>query len=261
MPTASQVAEWIVRYRAEDLAAPVDPMSLEKLVYYAQCFYLVVKREKLFDDEIRAWRFGPVVRSVYDQYAKFAANPIILKEGDWPPLSEEVQRHLEEVVGFFGRLTAIELSNATHEEGPWANARLGYNRHDNSDVLMHVEDLRRYYCSLACDGEEALSKHELLDVTPEPQWGSYYVAGICARRYVSHPFYDIELAKRLSEPVPKGPELAPEFYEPVKEKDYVDVGDVSQLTPEEIMNRVSNAIGGNGARSDSQGDLVPPKRP
>ncbi len=261
MPAAIQVAEWIVRYRAENLAAPVDPMSLEKLVYYAQCFYLVRTGSALFEDEIRAWRFGPVIKAVYDAYARFNANPIILPEGNWPQLTSLIQDHLEEVINFFGQLTAIELSSATHAEEPWTRARHNYSRREKSNELMPVAYLKQYYCALVSDGEEALSKHELLDVVPEPRWGTYYIAGICARRMIHHPLYDIEMAKRLSEPVPQSPELAPGFFDPAKTKDYVDIGAVSGLTTEEIMKRLSEEAEKDAAPAHTQGSTAAPKRP
>jgi hypothetical protein len=33
MTSATRVADWIVRFRHDALAVPVDPMSLEKLAY------------------------------------------------------------------------------------------------------------------------------------------------------------------------------------------------------------------------------------
>jgi len=242
MPTATQVAEWIVRHSAEDLDAPVDPMSLEKLVYYAQCVYLALNRKPLFNDEIRAWRFGPVVRTVYDRYASFDANPIVLEKSDWPNFEDSIEQHLEEIVSFFGAYTGLKLSSATHEEGPWIKARKGLGRRDNSDVLMPVPELRQYYCALIYDGEEALSKQELLDVAPEPRWGTFYVAGICARRMMAHPFYDISLAKRLAEPTPTVPNLGEDFYAPIRDKEMLNLGDVSDLTPEQIAELVTDAI-------------------
>ncbi len=47
MHTATQIADWIVRFRAE-AAAPVDPMSLQKLLFYAKAFHLARHGEPLF---------------------------------------------------------------------------------------------------------------------------------------------------------------------------------------------------------------------
>ena len=55
MLTATQIADWIVRFRAE-AAAPVDPMSLQKLLFYAQAFHLARHGEPLFLEKFKAWR-------------------------------------------------------------------------------------------------------------------------------------------------------------------------------------------------------------
>src|SRR5271165_3264365 len=147
MPTATQIADWIVRFRHDDLAAPVDPMSLEKLTYYAQCFWLALSGDRLFLDEIRAWRHGPVIRAVYDKYREFGAQPIIPTDDGGGSL-ESLEDFLSEIVIFFGGYTAIQLSKATHVEEPWLLARKGFGRHDSSDILMPTEHLRSYYSSL-----------------------------------------------------------------------------------------------------------------
>jgi Protein of unknown function (DUF4065) len=101
MPTATQIADWIVRFRHDDLAVPVDPMSLEKLVYYAQCFRLALAGVRLFSDEIYARRHGPVIPAVYDAYEAHGAQPIIPTPGDAPQLGTDIEQFLSEVVRFF----------------------------------------------------------------------------------------------------------------------------------------------------------------
>jgi uncharacterized phage-associated protein len=224
MLAATDVADWIVRFRNDDLAAPVDAMSLDKLSYYAQCFWLALHRERLFEDEIRAWRHGPVIRSIYDAYREHGAQPII-PTGRPAIIEKAIEEFLESVVIFFGGYTAIQLSNATHAEEPWIKARKGYSRRDNSDVLMPVDFLRSYYCRLISDGELALSQHELLDVVPEPRWAAYYVAGISRRLMQSHPLYHASLAKRLLEPVPELGTLADDFFSPIGKPDFVEFED------------------------------------
>lgn len=72
MATALEIADWLVRYRAEDAGAPIDAMSLQKHLFYAQGFHLAIAHEPLFADEMRAWRNGPVVPAVYHRYRNAA---------------------------------------------------------------------------------------------------------------------------------------------------------------------------------------------
>lgn len=220
MVSATRVADWIVRFRHDALAVPVDPMSLEKLAYYAQSFYLALHGEALFKDEVTAWKHGPVIRAVWDTYREYGAQPII-PSGNGSDFKTEVEEFLAEVISFFGSFTAIQLSNATHAEDPWLKARSGFTRYQSSDIVIPKDHLRSYYCELVAIGEEALSRHELLDVVPHPRWANFYVAGICNRRMYGHPFYNPSLAKRLSEKVPELPDLDDDFYAPIGKPDYM----------------------------------------
>src|SRR5262249_32640566 len=122
MPTASQVASWIVVYRAET-SVPVDPMSLQKLVYYAQAFHLARHGRPLFSDTIKAWRHGPVVPDVWHRFPANEAG-IIRAEGIVrPQFDPQTEECLREVAEFFSLMSATELSGATHNEDPWKDAR------------------------------------------------------------------------------------------------------------------------------------------
>ena len=222
MLRAKEIAEWIVRHSWDDLGAPLDPMSLEKMIYYAQCFHLVLHDRPLFPDEILAWQKGPVVPDVYTRYAAFGGGPIIPDDDKGPALSKELQQYLTQVVSFFGRYTAIRLSDATHLEQPWSDARDGVPDNSASGVVIPQIDMKTYYRTLAHEGEAALSRQELLGVISEPRWSSFYVAGICLRRMTSHPFYDVVLAQRLSEPVPDMPSLPEDFYAAPRDRDFVE---------------------------------------
>jgi uncharacterized phage-associated protein len=239
MPTAIQVADWIVRFRHDDFAAPVDPMSLEKLIYYAQCFRLALVGERLFSDDIYARRHGPVIPAVYDAYETHGAQPIIPTPGDAPQLGTSIEQFLSEVVSFFGRYTGLQLSSATHAEDPWITARHGYSRRDNSDILMPAEQLRSYYCSLISEGEEALSRHELLDVISQPRWAALYVAGISFRRISWHPFYSPGLAKELSGLVSEGKQMPDDFYAPISDRELIEFGE--KVDADEIIKRAIGA--------------------
>ncbi len=101
-------------------------MKLQKLMYYAQGYHLAAFGEKLFDDDIESWMYGPVVPSVYDYYAKYEANPLPSEECGLK-MTKATENLFNYVYNFFRNFSAIGLMNRTHTESPWLEA-LPHNR-------------------------------------------------------------------------------------------------------------------------------------
>jgi uncharacterized phage-associated protein len=237
MMSAQEIAEWIVRHSWNDLGAPLDPMSLEKHIYYAQSFFLALHDRPLFPDEILAWQKGPVVPEVWQKYSIYGGGPIILDDGS-SELPQEIEAHLRQIVSFFGRYTGILLSAATHLEEPWSEARHGIPEGRASGVVISQLAMKTYYRNLTDDGEAALSRQEMLGMVSMPKWSAFYVAGVCVRRMTGHPFYDVGLAQKLSEPVPPRPILSDDFYRAPREKDFVEFNKGDDF--EEKIKRAAN---------------------
>lgn len=137
MLTAAAVANEFLALQDNDPAAsPIDQMKLQKLVYYAHAWHLAIMGEALFEDDIEAWPWGPVVRNIYIEFKGFGSSPIrskratiILKEGTSPSdwrivtpyvLNEDQRRFIKSVWDTHKNFTGVQLSNATHADGePW----------------------------------------------------------------------------------------------------------------------------------------------
>ncbi|MBQ6450000.1 DUF4065 domain-containing protein [bacterium] len=101
-------------------------MKLQKLLYYSYAWYLVDTRNerRLFNDDIEAWKYGPVVRSVYDVFKNRGADsikhPYVLGTHDENyGLDLAQQEVVEDVYKSYGMKNAIELMEMTHNEEPW----------------------------------------------------------------------------------------------------------------------------------------------
>jgi uncharacterized phage-associated protein len=98
--------------------------KLQKLVYYSQAWHLVWDEEPLFDEPIEAWANGPVVRALYDKHrGKF-------KIDKWPGgklsrLRKNERETIDAVLRLYGKKTGHWLSELTHQEPPWREARRG----------------------------------------------------------------------------------------------------------------------------------------
>jgi uncharacterized phage-associated protein len=210
-------------------------MSLEKLAYYAQAFHLAVEGGPLFSEEVQAWKWGPVIPSIYQRYVGNGSDSIIPDDRPAPPLGKDHEDFLREIVGFFCQHTAVNLSRATHLEEPWIDA--SNKKHGN---IISQETMKDYYRSLMDEGEVALSRHELLDTISEPRWSSYYVAGISRRMMAEHPFYKPSLAKTFAEPVPSAPKLPKTFFDAAGSREFIEFRP-DEAVEDVIKRSVSNA--------------------
>lgn len=121
--SAIDVAKYIlgIANRDGDL---ISNLKLQKLLYYAQAWYLVNHGVSLFHERIEAWELGPVVREVYNHFKKFKSSPIVYKAtGSESDCFTAKQTHyLDEFYDVFSKYTAHELVNMTHNEQPWKDA-------------------------------------------------------------------------------------------------------------------------------------------
>lgn len=104
----------------------LTPMKLIKLVYIAHGWTLGLMRKPLIIDKIEAWKYGPVIPSLYKTFKKYgdraiyknATNCFGVKVSD--EISDQEKAIIERVFEKYGNLTALQLSSLTHKEGtPW----------------------------------------------------------------------------------------------------------------------------------------------
>ena len=118
-------------------------MKVQKLLYYTQSLYLALFDEPLFDDEIQAWRYGPVCPPAYRFYSDFEARQLpVPRKDELTRISEEVQNLLREVWEYFGEHDAYFLSGLTHLEFPWKKARRGLPPEASSQEPILLSDMK-----------------------------------------------------------------------------------------------------------------------
>ncbi|MBP1614523.1 MAG: putative phage-associated protein [Bacteroidetes bacterium] len=120
------VANKILAYGAErDGGELISNLKLQKLLYYMQGFYLAYFHESLFDEEIEAWQYGPVVPVVYEHY-KDNGSAGISPSGQSLIFNLPKEETLfNEVFRVYGDYSAIGLMNLTHSEMPWKSTKIG----------------------------------------------------------------------------------------------------------------------------------------
>ena len=102
-----------------------DPMTktrVEMFVFFAQVWSLVKNGHPLFNDDIRAYKYGPVVRSVlYTFYDVADCDPLSVRgDFDIDLFSDEDINAMLDVAMFLRDKSTAAISDMTHVEGgPW----------------------------------------------------------------------------------------------------------------------------------------------
>jgi uncharacterized phage-associated protein len=142
MASVHDVAAYIVANQGS-----LSAMKLQKLVYYAQAWSLVWEGRPLFSESIEAWANGPVVRELYEHHrGQFEVRN--WPEGHPEKLSAADRATIDAVLGFYGGKPAQWLSDLTHKEQPWCEARRGAPEGARSSAIITPEAMRAYYGSL-----------------------------------------------------------------------------------------------------------------
>jgi uncharacterized phage-associated protein len=120
--------------------------KLQKLVYYCQAWHLVWEDKPLFPDRIEAWANGPVVRSLYDQHR--GRYEVTTWTGDPSRLTEDEVESIEAVLKTYGDKTGFWLSELTHQEPPWMDAREGLSPGERGNTEISHGAMVEYYGGL-----------------------------------------------------------------------------------------------------------------
>lgn len=127
----------------------IDTYKLEKLVYYCQAWHLVWEDEPLFSARVEAWANGPVVPKLYRRHRGQ------YKVSEWPAgdptrLGESELGTVDAIVDYYGDMSGYVLSQLTHREDPWREARraAGLGPGDRGDVEVTHAAMVEYYGGL-----------------------------------------------------------------------------------------------------------------
>lgn len=142
MVSAHDVAAYIL-----GSAGPMSAMKLQKLVYYSQAWSLVWEDRPLFPERIEAWLHGPVVPDLYHLHrGQFEVRG--WPSGNASVLDIDDRETVEAVIRYYGGHNAQVLSDWTHGEEPWKQARIGLSLDERGNAEITLESMMEYYSSL-----------------------------------------------------------------------------------------------------------------
>jgi len=158
----------------------LDPMQVQKLVYFAHGWNLAIKNEPLVSERVQAWRYGPVIPSVYHAFKKYGNGtiegnaaecqlpqeswftqgwsteiPFSIRDNGDEQKNQFTERLLERVWRAYGGFSGIQLSNITHEPGsPWDKAWNGSGGGLRSSVIGD-DVIREYFMNQSREHAQA----------------------------------------------------------------------------------------------------------
>ncbi|MEM6603188.1 MAG: type II toxin-antitoxin system antitoxin SocA domain-containing protein [Pseudomonadota bacterium] len=151
----------LILFLAESAKKKITPMQLNKLTYFSYAWCLHKLGKKIFNEKIEAWKFGPVIPSLYHEFKRFGSSAIeehgvsvnytdvdTIGNLEIPVLGPEHREIAKVVMSVFEHYkdySASQMSNITHKNGsPWsiARAKEGYNTPlEDADILKRCKKL------------------------------------------------------------------------------------------------------------------------
>ena len=159
---AVAIANAFIDIGGEKKVSDLTPMKLQKLVYFAHGWNLGATGSPLINEQVEAWQYGPVVKSIYDVAKHYGNRPVDsylstlvpTPSGSWLPIPQlltpqqlqQIKPLLDWIWSQYGHYSGIQLSNLTHEPStPWANTVAQYGGVLPYSTDISSDEIRRYF--------------------------------------------------------------------------------------------------------------------
>lgn len=141
------IANKVVANTDSEKGETISNLKLQKMLYYLQGFFIAVFDNSLFEEQIEAWQYGPVVREAYLYYKPFGSGAITLDGTETIiDLNKEENDLFNEVLEEYGQFSAIKLMNMTHEELPWKKT---FNENPQGEISYQL--MKEYFKTQLAD--------------------------------------------------------------------------------------------------------------
>lgn len=127
----------------------ITTMKLQKLTYYCQAWSLAWDGVPLFDNEFEAWANGPVCRELFERHkGKFQTTKDMFSDADINKFNDEQLETMNAVISDIGNKSPQWLSDLTHSERPWQEARKGIAPGEVCSNIISKDTMQDYYGGL-----------------------------------------------------------------------------------------------------------------
>lgn len=148
------IAKYFISISERDLT----PLQIIKFSYIAYGTLLGQYEIKLFDEQIQAWQYGPVINSIYQEFKKYGRNVIPKQDfekynsfDDYLSINEQsssfkdnkntIEKVLDETYQTYKDLGGYTLIDLTHAVGtPWDKCQ-SYSTIDDNTISEHYANI------------------------------------------------------------------------------------------------------------------------
>jgi uncharacterized phage-associated protein len=147
--------------QAELAGNAITHLSLQKLLFFAHAWHLAQFDRPLVLGTFQAWKFGPVLRTIFDSFRSAGKKPIKIRAtrldlttGGYvictEALSTEAQELLLAVMAAGANMPAWYLSELTHQPGsPWDSVWTKASEEINVGMRIPNDLIRQYFLTSA----------------------------------------------------------------------------------------------------------------
>ena len=131
------VAKYLNELNVQAHGENMDQMKMHKLMYFSQRESLMKLNNPLFDELFEAWKYGPVLVSVRNEY--------LIKHmfsGNYTPLNDTEKKLVNYVFKRYDKYTLWSLSTLCYIEYSWQKAREGLNYNESGNKYMDLSAMR-----------------------------------------------------------------------------------------------------------------------
>lgn len=114
-------------------------LKLQKLLYFAQRESIALTGEKLFEEDIEGWVYGPVIPEIRFFFEE-GYSPV--SAGELDGLSEKEMYIIENVIDQYAKYETWTLRDMSHEEYCWKKSRNGLKPTEKGFQTIPIEDIQ-----------------------------------------------------------------------------------------------------------------------
>lgn len=121
--------------------------KLQKLLFYAQAWNLVLNDKPLVQDKFEAWIHGAAIPALYRMYKDYGWKNIDEKfdPAEFTALTDEEKELLDDIWTVYGKYDADYLEILNHSEEPWQKARQNTSPFESSNTEISEDDMKQFY--------------------------------------------------------------------------------------------------------------------